>query len=221
MFCENCGKQIDDNAKFCEYCGASIELKAETVSNENPEQKISAVRDSVSNGNISVKKKINKPLVITMIAIVIVLIAGSAGIILFDNYNHKKGDDAIQAVQDSYFEFLPEMTVGDLLYEYYGEDKWAYTDDNIVEFWGTNQKDKSGLTLHFDSVKADNTVGVTYRMYHEENEAAHSISEEEFEEYILSLYAQLDDNYQITDITTKSETTPTTTAKVTTTTSYL
>lgn len=24
MFCENCGKQIDDDAKFCEYCGANI-----------------------------------------------------------------------------------------------------------------------------------------------------------------------------------------------------
>lgn len=218
MFCKNCGKQIDDDTKFCEYCGASIEFKAETVSNENSEQKVSAMRDSVSNGNISVKKKINKPLLIAIIVIVVIGILGVAGAISVEKYFYRKGDEAIKAVQDSYFEFLPEMTVGDLLYEYYGEDYWAYNVDNVVEFWGTNQKDKSGLALNFDSVKADNTVGVTYRMYHEENEAAHSISEEEFEEYILSLYAQLDENYQITDITTKSETTPTTTAKVTTTT---
>ena len=29
MFCENCGKQIDYDAKFCEYCGASISEKTE------------------------------------------------------------------------------------------------------------------------------------------------------------------------------------------------
>lgn len=55
-------------------------------------------------------------------------------------------------------------------------------------------------------------------MYHEENETAHAISEENFEEYILSLYAQLDKNYQITDVTTQNETTQTTTVKATTTT---
>ena len=84
------------------------------------------------------------------------------------------------------------MTVGDLLYEYYGEDNWACNVGNVVEFWGTNKKDNSGLALHFSSVKADNTVDVTYIMYHEENEAAHNISKEEFEKYIISLYTQLD-----------------------------
>lgn len=218
MFCENCGKQIDDDAKFCKYCGASIELKAETVSNENSEQKVSAVRDSASDYTSSVKRKSYIIIAVIIAVPIILIIAVLLLMSLSDKKNFEKNEEEIQKVQDSYFEFLPEMTVGDLLYEYYGEDYWAYNVDNVVEFWGTNQKDKSGLALNFDSVKADNTVGVTYRMYHEENEAAHSISEEEFEEYILSLYAQLDENYQITDITTKSETTPTTTAKVTTTT---
>lgn len=217
MFCENCGKKIDDDAKFCEYCGASIEHKAETVSNENSEQKVPAVRDSVSNGNISVKKKINKPLMITIIAIVIVLIVGSAGIILFDNYNHKKGDEEIQAIQDSYFEFLPEMTVGDLIYEYYGENYWACNSDGIVEFWGTNKKDKSGLALHFSFV-SKGIVDVPYIMYHDEGETAHPISKEDFEAYILSLYAQLDDSYQNSNITTQSTVEQITTAKFTTTT---
>ena len=118
MFCSKCGKQIEDDAKFCEHCGAVINTP--TISNEKSEQ------SGVTSKKISVKKEINKPLIITIIIAVVVLIAGSAGIILFDNYNHEKGDEEIQAVQDSYFEFLPEMTVGDLLYEYYemGEDNW-------------------------------------------------------------------------------------------------
>jgi len=31
MFCENCGKQIEDDAKFCEHCGAVVSEKTETV----------------------------------------------------------------------------------------------------------------------------------------------------------------------------------------------
>lgn len=212
MFCSKCGKQIDDDAKFCEYCGAII--NDQTVSGEKSKQTM------VTNNNTSVKKYINKPLLITIIAIVIVLIVGSAGIILFDKYNHKKGDDAIQSVKDSYFEFLPEMTVGDLLYEYYdmGENNWLYdSSEEQVEFWGTNKKDNSGLALHFSFV-GKGIVDVPYIKYHEENETAHDISHEAFEAYILSLYAQLDDSYQNSNTTTQQLTEQATTAKSTTTT---
>lgn len=213
MFCKNCGKQIDDDAKFCEHCRAVINDKAETV-----DKRTTNMQNLDSEYTPSVKRKAHI-LIVGIIAIPVILVIAICLLIhIIDNKNFQKSEEKIQKVQDSYFEFLPEMTVGDLLYEYYGEDYWTYNVDNIVEFWGTNQKDKSGLALHFDSVKADNTVGVTYRMYHEENETAHAISEENFEEYILSLYAQLDKNYQITDVTTQNETTQTTTVKATTTT---
>ena len=182
-------------------------------------------QSGITSQKVSVKKEINKPLLITIMVAIVVLIAGGTGIILFDNYNHEKGDEAIQVVQDSYFEFLPEMTVGEIITEYYGKDYWAYNSDGIVEFWGTNQKDKSGLALHFSFIEKG-IVDVPYIKYHEENETAHDISREAFETYILSLYAQLDDTYQMdsgtgtTEIiqTTKKETTtPIATTKVTTT----
>lgn len=212
MFCSKCGKQIDDDAKFCEYCGAVI--NDQTVSSEKSEQ------SGITSKKVSVKKEINKPLIITIIAVVIVLIVGSAGIILFDNYNHKKGDDAIQSVKDSYFEFLPEMTVGDLLYEYYdmGENNWLYdSSEEQVEFWGTNKKDNSGMSVTFRQLD-DNTVSTYSRMFHLEGEASHSITMEEFEEYILSLYAQLDENYQIDNKTTSTKAIQTTTIETVTTT---
>jgi hypothetical protein len=31
MYCEKCGKQIEDNSKFCDYCGASIANESEQV----------------------------------------------------------------------------------------------------------------------------------------------------------------------------------------------
>lgn len=212
MFCSKCGKKIDDDVKFCEYCG--VVINDQTVSSEKSEQ------SGITSKKVSVKKEINKPLIITIIAVVIVLIVGSAGIILFDNYNHKKGDDAIQSVKDSYFEFLPEMTVGDLLYEYYdmGENNWLYdSSEEQVEFWGTNKKDNSGLSVTFRQVD-DNTVSTYSRMFHLEGETSHSITMEEFEEYILSLYAQLDENYQIDNKTTSTKAIQTTTIETVTTT---
>ncbi|MCM1008777.1 MAG: zinc-ribbon domain-containing protein [Ruminococcus flavefaciens] len=49
MFCPNCGKQIDDDAKFCEHCGAVI--KTSTISNEKSEQ------SGVTSKKVSVKKR--------------------------------------------------------------------------------------------------------------------------------------------------------------------
>lgn len=211
MFCENCGKQIEDDARFCEHCGAVI--NTQIISNEKSKQ------SGITSQKVSVKKELNKPLLITIIIAVVVLIAGGAGIILFDNHNHQKGDEAIKAVQDSYFEFLPEMTVGELIDEYYdiNENSWLYdSSEKQVEFLGTNKKDNSGMSVTFRQVD-DNTVSTYSRMFHLEGEASHNITAEEFEEYILSLYAQLDDSYQNSSITTQSATEQTTTTQATTT----
>ena len=201
MYCKKCGKKIEDNSKFCDKCGAVVEddmVKCEDTEKSNNIKSVS-----------SVKKTINKPMLIAIIVVIAVLLLGGGGMMLYENYTQKKGDNAIQSIKDSYFTFLPDMTVGDLLYEYYGEDNWIYSVDNVVEFWGTNQKDESGLSLHFDSVKSDNTVKVTDRMYHEKDETAHNISEEEFEKYIINLYEQLDNSSKTTDdakVTTKKVT---------------
>lgn len=211
MFCKNCGKQIDDDAKFCEHCGAVI--NTQTISSKKSEQ------SDVTSRNVFVKKEINKPLLIIIIIIVAIGILSAIGIIVFDKYVHEKGDDAIQAVQDSYFEFLPEMTVGDLLYEYYGdsENNWLY-DSSIkqVQFSGKNEKDNSSMSVAFKQID-DDTVSTTSRMFHLEGEVSHDITMEEFEKYIIGLYAQLDENYQIDNETTQSVVEQTTTAKATTT----
>ncbi len=212
MFCKNCGKQIDDDAKFCEYCGASMDDNTDPVSNE------SAKRNAVTVSDGSVKKTSFKPLLVTTIVLAVILILVIAGTTLFDKFIQERSDKAIQNVQNSYFEFLPEMTVGDLLYEYYGEDNWVYdSSEKHVEFFGTNKKDNSGISITFKQTDSD-TVSTTNRMLRSEGEAAHSINAEEFETYILSLYDLLNgadkDVPTETAIETEAETTESTTAPV-------
>ena len=39
MFCENCGKKIDDNAVFCNYCGAKVRRdKLTSKTDRNPKE---------------------------------------------------------------------------------------------------------------------------------------------------------------------------------------
>lgn len=187
MFCAHCGKEIDDNLNFCDYCGKST---AEDSGSSSAPTDIKNKSGTPEELPTTVKTVRHTGCMIAAILIPVVLVV--IGIVIsevLDNNYQKKKNEAIEAVQEAYFEFLPEMTVGEIITEYYGEDYWACNVDDVVEFWGTNQKDKSGLALHFSSVKSDNTVEATYIMYHEENEIAHDISEEEFESYILSLYS--------------------------------
>lgn len=210
MYCYKCGNKLDENAKFCNMCGAR-----QTVS-----PKIEIIKNNTDKTNIksgtTAKKKTSIIFVILAIVTAIVLIC----IFVLDELSGKQKiiekEDAIQEVKNAHFEFLDEITVGALLYKYYGEDNWTCFADDVVQFWGTNKKDNSGLALHFSDVAPDNTVKVTYIKYHNEDETAHDISNEEFETYILSLYEQLNSKNENTDVTTHTETVISTTQPATT-----
>lgn len=209
MYCCKCGNKLDENAKFCNMCGAK-----QTVS---PEVEIINNTDRTNiNSSTTVKNKTSIIFVILAIITAVVLIC----IFVLDELSGKQKiiekEDMIQDVKNAHFDFLDEITVGALLYKYYGEDNWTCFADDAVQFWGTNKKDNSGLALHFSDVAPDNTVKVTYIKYHNENETAHDISEEEFETYILSLYEQLNSKNENTDITTQPATTHTETVISTT-----
>lgn len=59
MFCKNCGKEIDDGAKFCPSCGASVEGTASdagSTASVMPATGISST-SSASNSNVSPKSR--------------------------------------------------------------------------------------------------------------------------------------------------------------------
>lgn len=206
MFCYKCGKQIDDQAKICENCGAIINSQSD--SGEPTEQ------TNETSSNMPVKRKRKKPFFIAIIVIIIVAIIGCAVSVLSDDNNQKDNESKIEGVQNSYFDFLPEMTVGELLYEFYGEDYWIYNSiEYHVEFFGTNKIDKSGISISFANV-GENVVSASKVMYHSEDETAHQISNEDFESYILSLYHQLVGNETTIETTVTNEKTTVITTKI-------
>ena len=40
MFCSNCGKQLDDNAKYCTHCGAKVIHIGENASSFQSQQSV-------------------------------------------------------------------------------------------------------------------------------------------------------------------------------------
>ena len=81
MFCENCGKKIDDNAVFCNYCGAKVRREGTEPVNKNAqapnrnagnENAQTPNRNAVYNKVISDAKKI--PIIAIAGAILVVII---------------------------------------------------------------------------------------------------------------------------------------------------
>lgn len=224
IYCSNCGHQLDDKDVYCDKCG--------TATANEPDINIETSLKDISFSEIEEDKKQTIKISVIMIILGLVLITVFMIFIeISDNKRVKNDNSRIESVKNSHFEFLPDITVGDLIYEYYGEDYWiCISSTGQVEFFGDNKKDNSGISLQFSFTDKKGIVDVSDIKYHKENETAHDISKEEFEKYFLSLYDMLSDDNKIVTTTNnsyikvtltsenKKASTVTTTAKVTTTT---
>ena len=86
-YCRNCGKEIDDNAKFCRYCGNKVgvisnnstpepdetpKTAVEVVGNENVGvENIQNISVAPDGGAVLKKKKSKAPLIVVMIVVVL------------------------------------------------------------------------------------------------------------------------------------------------------
>lgn len=84
MFCENCGKQIDDNAKFCEYCGANI--------NDN-----TTSTDKVTDTIAMSKKSKKKPIILAVVSAVILFIAAIVAYSAYEWVKEKRMSEEIDS----------------------------------------------------------------------------------------------------------------------------
>lgn len=105
MFCPKCGTKVKADEVFCPNCGAKLNPIAEaTASNEENEEKVTASAESNQTMQRSVpaqpKKPLNKPLLISLVAVLVVLVGGYLG--LKDYYQPQKQlDRIISALGDS------------------------------------------------------------------------------------------------------------------------
>lgn len=216
-YCIQCGTPIFEGDLFCAQCGQSV-IEPETKATSYPSSNAAGVSAIKQSRNRPVKKyAIIGAVVIGLIALFLVIIQVS------DSKRANETENKIQAVKDSMFTFLPEITVGELLDENYSDGHWIYnTRDMCVEFFGTNNNDQSGLSIQFQFVQGG-TVNARKSTYDSKGVTV-SMESEDFEEYIIWLYNNLPDTYS--DIpetiqTTASVKTEKATKKQTTTTTTL
>lgn len=81
MYCENCGRQIDNDARFCEYCGAQIEHNGYDAAAFAPEDE-----DGFSEGNG--RKKFKKVMAV-MAVILVIALAAALGIGIYNSPTRK------------------------------------------------------------------------------------------------------------------------------------
>lgn len=202
--CPKCGQMLGKDDAFCFKCGEDIANssngKIEIAATENADvqsvENVSVSSSSTTTINPNAKNIIPK---VILIFIVIAVVVGALA--AFDISDSKRVDDydsKIKTVQESCFVFLPDVTIGELIHEYYGDNYWIYNvPERCVEYYGDNKKDKSGIDIRFQFVEK-NRFTASYVMFNAEGEEAHGISIEEFEEYMTSLYNDYvdDDNMQ-------------------------
>ena len=124
MFCQKCGKEIEDNIKFCPYCGNQV------VTTPQPKQ---------VNYNVPVRqkpeKKKKKKWLIGIIAAVVIIVLGIA----ISSGGETTADDLIDLVQNGYLGNYDTVTVKEVL-EYASKDvEWkagetADGDHYVIEF---------------------------------------------------------------------------------------
>ena len=117
MFCTNCGRQIDDTAKFCDYCGTPVSdtddaaPAQDRISTSPAAPQITVPASKPAGSGKVVTKRYHKPAIIVIVIIAVVAAAVIAIVAGLESHWNKKGDRAIETVQNSYFEFLPDITV--------------------------------------------------------------------------------------------------------------
>lgn len=75
MFCQKCGKEIKDNAKFCNYCGAEQSTKENGMSTEKIQVDETGNTEKIlsSESVATVKPKKNKKLLAIIVAVVAII----------------------------------------------------------------------------------------------------------------------------------------------------
>lgn len=76
MYCKNCGKKINDNAKFCKYCGASVKDKSAPLASNNNKNNLKQENTNEKQNNENLKLIAIIAIIIAIAAIVI------AGVVL-------------------------------------------------------------------------------------------------------------------------------------------
>lgn len=194
MFCPYCGKQMDEDNEFCENCGAKLKDDAVTETSSQIDTDIKAKNDTPKK-SAKMERKVfaiflSLGIFILIAAIVIPIVISE----VLDNRYQKEKDQKISEIQNSYFEFLPEMTIGDLLNHTHhpfndSAEMWNCNIENTIEFWGYSDEADICMIINFTGTTEDDIAKISCRKIDlDKTSPAEEVDVETFESYILDLY---------------------------------
>lgn len=159
MFCEKCGKEINDDATFCPYCGASVdELASPETTNVTPTRK---------------KNRVLKKILIAIVAVVVsftVIITGIAIYLYYPFMTHQskvKISGCIVTVPEGYGLYTTSNIYTNM-YKYFKESSYSNGFYNYFK----NNENRSFYILGAYYTNA----GDVYDLYDEENDITREYS---------------------------------------------
>ncbi len=137
MFCQKCGRKLEENAKFCTGCGSKFELKETYAQPQQQAQpQFQSVQPSVpvmQNQQTAVKEKKKggkKPLVIVIVILLVLAIAGGVAAFLLSG-GDKTGEAAAgEGSSQQEGEAVPEINEDFVIYAKQNSLYIAYTEKN-------------------------------------------------------------------------------------------
>ncbi|MBQ8164235.1 MAG: zinc-ribbon domain-containing protein [Clostridia bacterium] len=102
MFCNNCGKVLDDNASFCTACGSVVERPVDTIEKVNSAKTPENIQSSESKPNKK-KRSINKAAII-IIAVAVIVIGAVITITCVYVNNTYPSQQLIEALENKNFD---------------------------------------------------------------------------------------------------------------------
>lgn len=172
MFCQKCGKEIENDTKFCTNCGNQIVTTPQQTVNDYFVQK-------------KTNKKKRKKWLIGIIAAIVIIVLG---IVIFSSDDGTMGDKLIELVQNGYLGNYDTVTIKDVL-EYVSKNgEWiagetADGDHYVVEYNGEDIR----IQFTIDGLDAE-----TFRLSGIE---AEGIDSSAMEAYDVKIY--MDDLYRL------------------------
>lgn len=144
MFCENCGKELEDGARFCAHCGAKVmipEIEKEEGT-QRPESEADPEKENPIKGNIPEKKMRKFPLFIGLLLLCVVVIGGSVfGIFMINSKKKaltdtivKSGIEEYMAKEEKLSAKWNKLLVIDILGRHKIVKELEELEQNIVEF---------------------------------------------------------------------------------------
>lgn len=139
MFCQNCGKKIEDNARFCEHCGSKVDIEKEVQETAN------VTENTIEEAAPIPPKASKKGVKLVLIAVACIAVISLLGVLMMNLFSGGNGGNSLFYItENGELKFINPGAKEAVAIDFLGSDVYevVQTEDGKSAFF---INDKGGL----------------------------------------------------------------------------